>query len=127
MNQIKFRAWHKEYNKWCVPYILSFEDIINRECFSASPFDDNDGLQAVTLNEIELMQYVNLKDKYLTEVYVGDIIKTGPMLMQIIEAPGGFMAYALNNIEQTSTANLFHYTYKVVGNIWQNPELLEDN
>ncbi|MDD2519121.1 MAG: YopX family protein [Bacilli bacterium] len=118
MRQIKFRAWDMVIGK-----IIGWEDLLKKH----------------NLNEIfkygydlELMQYTGFKDKNGTEIYEGDIIKSigyvKPYLQDIKynEKLGGYyinFCYT-ENIEYVRLGEKTKFI-KVIGNIHDNPELLE--
>lgn len=116
MREIKFRVWDNE-RKEMLP--------IQRHSFKTGksmPYGWNmeyvfDGL----------MQYTGLKDKNGTEIYEGDIVKykriNGSFDYGEIQYNG--CAFDINN-----SWNLQVYASReieVIGNIYENPELLEGN
>lgn len=73
-----------------------------------------------------LMQYTGIKDKNGKEIYEGDIVRWNVVVVfehetkaEVVFSKGSFMAdqYLLNN--------LLNHDVEIVGNIYENPELLK--
>ena len=120
MREIKFRAWHKAQGVMTpvhgIDFVLGMV-IVDVGTIHITQLDDS-------LDEYELMQYTGLKDKTGREIYDGDIFKG---LHDF--GPGGFQ-------EQTASVEFevdrgyrwnywLHGTLEVIGNIYENSELLE--
>lgn len=70
-----------------------------------------------------LCQYTGLKDKNgKNEVFEGDIVDINDAIYEVKFDCGGFMA---GKMFLDDYWNLYGYMFKVIGNIHQNPELLE--
>jgi len=123
---IKFRAWDKKYNEMLDDDFILFNGMIYRE-----PRDFEDGRNT---NALEIMQFTGLLDKKGVEIYEGDIVHCKwfddedlTELGSIEFRSGGFGLYF---IPKHSTIPQFYYTnrfesFEVIGNIYENPELLE--
>lgn len=142
MREIKFRAWLQKD-----PYDESAHP--SMEMTDALAFEEympvNDQLAGVE----HLMQYTGLKDKNGVEIYEGDILKGTTYLYgyqldngkqfdflgQVIwqAQPDVGLAWMLEDVDgsawmlnQTVHRNNIDYsTGEVIGNIYENPELLE--
>lgn len=128
----KYRAWHKTWKEMgriaFIRYKKSGE--IARLSFRRNIYDGSIYGGLVNLDEIELMQSTGLFDKNGKEVFVGDIIKcTRGCLHEVyIEKEyggtyiGGMPAIYLKGIRE---GYAWTGDEKIIGNIYENPELLE--
>jgi uncharacterized phage protein (TIGR01671 family) len=114
--QIKFRAWDKSCNK--MRGIKGLQD-----CFSLR----SDG---VSNDDYILMQFTGLVDINEKEIYELDIVKsTENRKYKVVWHQGGFHIMGL-----TKSNNVVCYPLnlgildnkEVIGNIYENPELLKD-
>lgn len=124
MREIKVRAWHKPYKQMCQVVSLRFdENGVYTAVLIDEPFYDR---RIVEADEIVIEQFTGLKDKNGTDIYEGDILidDTGePVEYWVVKfADGGFVGECAGVAE-----SLFELTnLEVVGNIHENPELLEE-
>jgi len=133
MRDIKFRAWDKKKNDW---------------------FDDEDGSLYIELNgninfgwngeimddwtdRIILMQYTGKKDINDVEIYEGDIVHDDEVIYLVgfgvftddndfQEPTQGQTGFYIVDIHTDETFPFYSMRYRVIGNIYENPELLED-
>ena len=110
--EIKFRAWQTEYKK--MEYLGSIGRMIN--LYDSTWFDDN---------FFKLMQYTGLKDKNGKEIYEGDIIEftVGKFKAEVMWNDKGFWGI---KCDVFCNDTLYFPETKVIGNIYENPELLEN-
>ena len=117
MREIKFRAWSVQHNRW-----INFSQDIAFDTFD-QPYDvlelcdkENTG--------IIWEQYTGLKDKNGKEIYEGDLLRDGPLIDCVIFKGNGWFLQSL------ATQALYHpeadeyCLFEVIGNIHENPELL---
>ncbi|MFR2528735.1 MAG: YopX family protein [Clostridium paraputrificum] len=128
MKEIKFRAWDKELNRMCDVIQLGVRDIIVNSI-------EEDGISGfLPIDRFEIMQYTGLKDKNGTEIYEGDIVKyTSELENGIFEVKYGKCRFYGLWIEANFmgiATDLFYLgcsnELEVIGNIYENPELLEE-
>lgn len=127
MTKLKFRAWHKTWEEMGKVKRIRFADDgnVTTVLFTGK----NLGVNA-KIDEFELMQSTGLFDKNGKEVFVGDIIKcTRGCLHEVyIEKEyggtyiGGMPAIYLKGIRE---GYAWTGDEKIIGNIYENPELLE--
>lgn len=123
MREIKFRVWHK--GKKIISEVLGI-DILHKEIFFSN--GDVDYCEISDFKYIELMQYTGLKDEYGDEIYEGDIVILHNSKYEVIfnSKEARFVlkdAFFEMDIPFTNNNN---ERIEIVGNIYENPELLGD-
>lgn len=112
MREIKFRAWDKKTKRMFIIF-----DSEEQEEWYLPTCRDN----------YVVMQYTGLKDKSGTEIYEGDSIKhNGNMIsvIQYVEEDAGFKLCNKRLGKMHISKEYFSKYTEVIGNIFDNPELL---
>ena len=114
--RLKFRAWDKDAGK-----MLFFSSIFNHRPFTElSTFAQYESFPKY--HELEIMQFTGLQDKRGKDVYEGDIIREGGRIVCIrYSEKYARFEYTI----PTGIAGLYGFYGEVIGNIKDNPELLE--
>lgn len=132
MREIKFRAWDKEAKEMREVAMLRWED--GRMSRIAgywkgtrnngwTDYDPADG-------KYELMQFTGLKSKSGIDIYEGDVVKHEQWnndIMAVVkwkDDMAKFELYWTENEQPSLTSRLANKEYEVIGNIYENPELL---
>jgi uncharacterized phage protein (TIGR01671 family) len=131
MKEIKFRAWDKMNKKiFYLEHKEIFYDLNDRNNLNLVFYKTNDKIIDEGIGDFELMQYTGLKDKNGKEIYEGDIVEieeTGETY--IVEFDIKKAKYIFRDNCGTGHNFDFNYygnTFEVIGNIYENPELLEE-
>lgn len=123
MREIKFRAWLKEEK--IMGEVLGI-DILHKEIFFSN--EDANCYEHTDFKDIELMQYTGLKDKNNKEIYEGDIVKLrANHRIGVIKYYDEWGAFVIEYIKPRPLAVLGNYykeNIEILGNIYENPELL---
>ena len=130
MREIKFRAWDRELKEWTNYSISNIDgtliDFYNKEAgFWES---DREG------ERFTLCQYTGLRDENDGEIYEGDIIKAVSFAkpIGIVKYSDENQAFIFNDLDKkyrgysTALMNQFDDGFEILGNIYENPELLEE-
>lgn len=122
MREIKFRAWHK--GKKIISEVLGI-DILHKEIFFSN--GDVDYCEISDFKYIELMEYTGLKDKNNKEIYDGDIFHIGgKKILYVVEwIDCGLKGRQIKN-KSWIGLDYWKDDIEVIGNIYENPELMED-
>ena len=124
--EIKFRAWLKEEKKMVNVETIDFTDK-SMQYLEKNEIIDAYLLRTTFLEDIELMQYTGINDKNGVEIYEGDIIicKYGPeIMMEVKWIDEGFRT--LGKYNGDNYVGYVKNSAEVIGNIYENPELLEE-
>ena len=137
MRELKIRAWYKPYKQVCQVESLRFDgNGVYTAVLIEEPFYDR---RLVEADEIVIEQFTELKDKNGTEIYEGDIIVQKPLdsnksgfrgKITYKEDHAAFMFEVYERGKPVMWLFLSEFnpekTCEVIGNIHQNPELLEE-
>ena len=115
MREIKFRAWVLEEEE--MYYSPEMQDWDGFDAWLRIDCEDND----IDEGSIKIMEFTGLKDKNGKEIYEGDVLSVIPYMepipnyrKQVTWIEDRF-AWNLNVVD----------IYEVIGNIYENPELLD--
>ena len=146
MREIKFRVWDKEDKNMSIPFdIFDFsQDESGFKWFGNTNVDDKEN--------IVILQFTGLKDKNGKEIFEGDIINHHGFISKFIVTFGSYKRKNFSNHDRQvkhhgwygepisefddktriewndSIESLVNFRngVEVIGNIYENPELLED-
>ncbi len=132
----KFRAWLKKEKRivetddlLCIDY--ENEEIVTQKIYFESGLPVERDVDNYDFDEIELMQSTGLFDRNGKEVFVGDIIKCTrgcPHEVYLEKEYGGTYIGGMPAIYLKGLREGYAWTEheEIIGNIYENPELLED-
>ena len=147
MREIKFRAWNKKYKRMVEGNSIVFNKSFENGIGIIHGFDRNLKKNVVLFSEnVDLIQYVRLKDKNKVEIYEGDIVKIKyeaitSWLTDKIEEFEAIGKVAFLNEDYHSGRKMSEFVIiiptgwveffnckeiEVIGNIYENPELLRE-
>lgn len=143
--EIKFREWDKQRGTISYGEREDFDDIVGFR------FKHTENIDGDLSKERVLEQYTGLKDKNSVEVYEGDVVQYRDNKRDIyevkfgefgvpdveseryIDSAVGFYLVVIGKLKNVAPFNMTiplneHYanSYAVIGNIHENPELLEE-
>ena len=127
MREIKFRAWDKEHKRWTN---YSIADDLPRfyDKHTGCWKTDKEGKRFI------LSQYTGLKDKNNREIYEGDVIKAISFArwIGVVEYSDENSAFIFDDLDKKYRGDSivfmsqFDQGFKILGNIYENPGLLEE-
>ena len=116
--EIKFRAWDKYENKIRKVRGINFT---NKDLWLE--IEDN-RIMGANFFEVELMQYTGLKDRNDKEIYEGDIVRYFKDELGIVKFVAGSFIIDGNTCYESFLE--LGGEIAIVGNIYENPDLLEE-
>lgn len=129
----KYRAWISEADTMTNNLKgIDFENetVVLKKFYWEDGFPVEEEVFEVEIGNAIIMQSTGLKDKNDKEIFEGDIVKMSkdvysePTYYEVVRHRGG--AYRLESKQHGCELWLRHTDCDVVGNIYENPELLED-
>lgn len=118
MREIKFRAWDKISKSWFNSNRLYIRNQ------TGEVYDRHDSLSKIFPSTVTLMQYTGLKDRLGVEIYEGDIVRR-------LQQWGGYADHKVVEWKERTKYVGFNLgngqvmNWEVIGNIYENPELLD--
>lgn len=118
MREIKFRAWDVDN--------MSYSGTIGSPAF-------NEWHELLSPADMPIMQFTGLKDKNDKEIYEGDIVKSENGRFWEIEFDTGSFGAARKTVDLKAVSDWISCSsiafedlnFEVIGNIYENPELLK--
>lgn len=125
---LRFRAWDSVKKKFVEHFFITGNGLI---CNMEKPTSDYNSPMPVEKSELILMQSTGLHDKNEKEVFVGDIIKCTrgcPHEVYLEKEYGGTYIGGMPAIYLKGIREGYAWTgaEEILGNIYENPELLEE-
>ena len=131
----KFRVWVKigkrmVFSDDILDIDYENKEIVTQQVYFENGLPDDRDIYCYDFDEIELMQSTDMVDRNGNIIFEGDIVKMSkdvysePTYYEVVRHRGG--AYRLESKQHGCELWLRHTDCEVVGNIYENRELLED-
>lgn len=136
----KFRAWQREEDEEYSRMIRSDQSVLTaiRHVYGGAGIATGSGFSDINNQpepgRYELMQYTGLKDKNGKEIFENDIVEwehkdTGQLVRGIVKYDTELGFWGMTDVrfnDLTAIGYLANQKVTVLGNIYQNPELVEE-
>ena len=130
MRAIKFRAWDEKNKAMVSLSLLGLCSKYSNDLTVYGVENSDDNVAYARRDNVPVMQYTGLLDKNGVEIYEGDIdhmTSDEDDLDTILEIKYKGAGYYVPDLDWDYTPSLDHpqFIHEVIGNIYENPELLE--
>lgn len=136
MGLMRFRVWHKD-DKVMLSNHLGFMITDTGQLLIESMLGDEETMEKVELENYIVMQYTGLKDKEGVEIYEGDILEVEKNEDGTYKGTingktffDRFQGYSskikVEGMHDINTLRYWNNRVRIIGNIYENPELSEE-
>ena len=136
MGLMRFRVWHKD-DKVMLSNHLGFMITDTGQLLIESMLGDEETMEKVELDNYIVMQSTGLKDKNGVEIYEGDILEVEKNEDGTYKGTingktffDRFQGYSskikVEGMHDINTLRYWNNRVRIIGNIYENPELLEE-
>lgn len=124
MRDIEFRGKRTDDGEWMYGYICCYGWTGKEKIYIVPNYAS--ALYSIEVNPETVGQYTGLKDKNGTKIFEGDIIllRGDEEPYQVVFDESCFQVYS--DSVRYAMDNFYDYEIEVIGNIYDNPELLGD-
>ena len=124
----KFRAWDKRFSEFMEDFFVSEDGKIYKK---STDTGYGIAISRETSDEVILMQSTGLFDKHNKEIFEGDIVDYKGR-KAVVKWHGSYASFIYRFVDELQERVsewhplfLAYYHFEVIGNIYENPELLE--
>ena len=133
----KFRAWVKigkrvVFSDDILTIDYENKEIVTQQVYFENGLPDDRDIYCYDFDEIELMQSTGLKDKNGQEIFEGDILDYNGR-KALVRWHGSYASFIYRFVDELQKRNaerkplyLAYMKCEIIGNIYENPDLLED-
>lgn len=121
MREIEFRAWLKDEKKMVKVKAIDWVEEI--DIFSIN-YPEGKSYSGYDRDNIELMQYIGLKDKNGVKIFEGDIVRYDELIGPVLWSKDLVWCTDLGGYGEEMITAYLDYGLEVIGNIYENKELL---
>jgi uncharacterized phage protein (TIGR01671 family) len=134
MREIKFRAWDEKFHKWLHPYPEGFHVIGEVTAFDLIGMQLKESTPELTtlerIGDVRLVQFACILDKNGKDIYEFDLLSdedghTGIVQWCELQGVAGFEIEWDDGDHCLIFDDAAHCDIEVIGNIFENPELLQ--
>jgi len=129
--RLKFRVWDKEENRMILPKYLYSIDLLKEWVTERTKCNYTFSLHSIPFDKVKFMQSTGLKDKNGKEIFEGDIVDYKGR-EAVVKWHGSYASFIYRfvdglqeRVSEWDPLFLACYNFEVIGNIYENPELLE--
>lgn len=117
MRELRFKAWDKKEKRW-------HQELVSIDALTGKCLMHYGSYEPPEVTDFIVCQCTGLKDKSGKKIYEGDIVQTNEAgwVAEVIYKIDGF--FCIDNIGGFSTQCQWG-EFEIIGNIYENPELLE--
>ena len=129
MRQIRFRGKCSHCDAWAYGSLVDFGEDEAPEIHGFDPYrEGDDEWREITVDRDTVCQFTGLTDKNGTEIFEGDVVQNGEGgYFYSVYWCGEDAAFRAKQVGSSSTIwlNCWRKELRIVGNIYDNPELLQ--